>query len=267
MSLRHFAAFLLLMGVQTAPSEAASPSFACAGATQADLVAICNNDRLAQTDLMTTEMFEKARQVDRQAALLVARSFLKDRANCGGDENCILVTQTLALAAFGEITRDIAQPSAAPLGKAEYVKDGFLIRQYPDGSGSVAIGEEYDAHRWSYNCRIDKMTDKRACYISATLGGPFISYSSGRYPTFVCILGHDFPGRTGMIRVDANAPIETSSEGCVPASDILEQMKNGQNFITRSYRWPRDWSVDSETSLSGLSLVLEVVDGLLASGK
>lgn len=255
---------VMLLAAQTYSLHAASPSFSCTGVTQADLIAICGNEKLSKTDRMTTEMFESARRVDRATTLSVARAFLKDRANCGSDESCILVTQTMALAAFGQIAGDIAGAPTSLPEKSQFVRDGYLISRYRDGSGRVSIGNGYRDHGWSYDCRVDKMTDQRACSISSKIGGPFISYLSGRHPVTVCIMGHDFPGRRGMLRIDKNSPIETDHEGCVPSRQILEQMKSGRTLITRSYRWPRDWSVDEEMSLGGLQQVLDVVDEVLS---
>ena len=154
---------------------------------------------------------------------------------------------------------------ASKYGGAQTVEDGFYVTRYPDGSGSVSVTDNILDDRWSIDCGIDAMTDRRDCHFNNELGGLFVYYGNSPSPQSVCILGHDFPGRTGQIRVDSNAPLTTDAEGCVAASRIIPQLKAGSSVTTRSYRWPYDYSVDATTSLAGFNKAMQVIDGIRSS--
>ncbi|PWJ80598.1 hypothetical protein C7441_112140 [Pseudaminobacter salicylatoxidans] len=145
----------------------------------------------------------------------------------------------------------------AKYGGTETIEDGFKIARYPDGSAHVS--PRLTGYGWSIDCRVDAMTDKRDCNISSKTGGPFVYYGSAASPQSVCIMGHDFPGRHGMIRVDSDAPIQTDNEGCVAAASILPQMKTGSSMTTRRYEWPYDYTRDETISLDGFAKAIEVV--------
>lgn len=149
-------------------------------------------------------------------------------------------------------------------GNSAIQEDGFFIRSFADGSASVSTSRSYLDDHWSIDCTKDAMTDRRECSISSKFGGPFIYYGSSAQPQTICILEHDFPGRTGMIRVDSNAPITTDTDGCVRASSILTQMLGGTKAITRRVHWPYDYPVDETYTLSGIGKAMEVVDRIRA---
>src|SRR3546814_15555887 len=65
----------------------------------------------------------------------------------------------------------------------------------------------------------------------------------------VCIMGHDFPGRRGAIRVDKNAPFATSEGGCVSSPILLKQMMTGNKAAVRSVKWPNDYEVDATVEI------------------
>src|SRR3546814_8093022 len=68
----------------------------------------------------------------------------------------------------------------------------------------------------------------------------------------VCIMGHDFPGRRGAIRVDKNAPFATSEGGCVSSPMLLKQMMTGNKAAVRSVKWPNDYDVDATVEIGPL---------------
>ncbi|WP_188825100.1 hypothetical protein [Brucella endophytica] len=158
------------------------------------------------------------------------------------------------------------QPSWTPppprqLAQAPFpsAPDGFFVTKYPDGSGWVGRSPDILADHWSIDCAIDQMADKRKCSITSKSGGPFIYYGFSSSPQSVCILGHDFPGRSGQIRIDKGAPITTDTDGCVPASRVIGQMKTGTTFLSRWVKWPYDYSRDDSVSLDGLNKAMSVV--------
>jgi hypothetical protein len=69
-----------------------------------------------------------------------------------------------------------------------------------------------------------------------------------------CIIGHDFPGRRGMIRVDSHSAISTDGDGCVyggTARRLQNQLVSGSRLITRRVEWPYDSNRDKEILISG----------------
>jgi hypothetical protein len=113
---------------------------------------------------------------------------------------------------------------------------------------------------WLGGCSTDKLTDKDECKINIIPqarkinGGLHQSVSRDGDIKYACILGHDFPGRRGMIRIDGNPAIETNNDGCVSgrkATDLQSQLIAGSLLITRRVEWPYSGSVDKEMIISG----------------
>lgn len=148
----------------------------------------------------------------------------------------------------------------SPINDAAVYEDGFYVAEYHDGTATVALGPTYSADRWKIDCSVDAMADKRECSIYFKQGGPFVFYGFSSKPQSICISGHDFPGRTGQIRIDDRKPLTTDKDGCISASRVLDQMTSGTMFISRSYHWPYDYPVDERVSLFGLTKALAVVD-------
>lgn len=146
-----------------------------------------------------------------------------------------------------------------------FVEDGYHIRVFHDGSASVALGPDVMDFRWSIDCTVDAMTDRRDCNMHSGTGGVFVYYGASPNPREVCVFGHDFPNRRGMIRVDKNAARTTDVEGCLSASSIWAQLLNGQSVTTRRYEWPRDYGKDKASTLDGLAKAHEIV-GRIRSG-
>jgi hypothetical protein len=135
---------------------------------------------------------------------------------------------------------------------------GNKYQYYADGSGSVFKGGASDAlNEWSIDCTRDKMSDKRNCRITGSQ--LFIAYGDSSAPQHVCALRHDFPGRTGAIRIDQIAPIATPRNGCIPATGVFSRLLKGQRVTVRAYHFPYDYPADAEESLSGLKDAHELV--------
>lgn len=138
-------------------------------------------------------------------------------------------------------------------------EDGFFLTSYEDGSAGVHLGKTVYDFSWSIDCRVDSMSDRRSCSIKASGGELLVYYGTAGQPQEICIIGHDFPGRRGMIRVDKNQPVSTGLDGCVPASRLLSQLKRGTTVSFRYYEWPYDYSKDAQHTLRGLGKAMEVV--------
>lgn len=150
-------------------------------------------------------------------------------------------------------------------GGTETVENGIYVRTYPGGSGSVSTSSSLLDDNWSFNCKTDAMSDKRDCTVTTKTGGPFIDYGSSTSPETVCIMGHDFPGRAGMMRIDGNPPIATDDEGCVPASRIVSQMMKGKTLTTRRVTWPYDYTRDDTMPLAAFPKLIEVIKRVQAN--
>ncbi|MGK7660690.1 MULTISPECIES: hypothetical protein [unclassified Marinovum] len=158
-------------------------------------------------------------------------------------------------------------PASAPVSKDEpgrlSYKDGnYHIKIFPDGSGSVALGPDVLDFAWRIDCRVDAMSDNRKCNITSGRDGIFVYYGESQRPRQVCVSGHDFPGRRGMIRVNTGSPVNTDTDGCVQAGSLLSQLRTGTSVTTRRVEWPYDYPVDATTTLAGFSKAMEVVEGI-----
>ena len=149
--------------------------------------------------------------------------------------------------------------------------DGYRIEKF--SQGTVSIGKSANllaAGSWSVSCPADAMTDKRNCSITSLSGALFIDYGSSPTPQRVCLLSHDAPGMTALIRVDNHPAVATDTYGCVPASRIIQQMRSGSTFLARVGAI-NDWSPDlrpvikdERASLEGLNKAMETVADIRA---
>mgnify|MGYP001611585955 CR=1 FL=1 len=135
---------------------------------------------------------------------------------------------------------------------------GSPYRYASDGSGYVLKpGAELTGEGWSVKCEIDPITDANKC--SLTARNLFLYMGSATTVQSVCIMGHDFPGRRGAIRVDKNAPFATSEGGCVSSPALLKQMMTGNKAAVRSVKWPNDYDVDATVEIGPLQEALSLV--------
>lgn len=96
------------------------------------------------------------------------------------------------------------------------------------------------------------MTDKRGCTLKGYDLHLFVSFSSAMMPQWICLTEHDFPGRTGAIRIDQDAAITTDKDGCIPGRH-LSRLSAGKKITTRAVKWPYDYYRDKEGPLDGLA--------------
>ena len=135
---------------------------------------------------------------------------------------------------------------------------GHKYHYYSDGSGSVSKGSADDAlNEWSIDCVRDKMSDKRECKVVGSQLA--IIYGNGSTPQLVCALKHDFPGRTGAMRIDQSPPITTGRNGCIPAAGVMSRLLKAQRVTVRVYHFPYDYPADAEESLAGFKDAHELV--------
>ena len=167
--------------------------------------------------------------------------------------------------------------SSIVLAESETLVFGdYVGRIFSDGSGSLGkrfdpevtiscktFSYEYDrknadentsfSDTWSFHIRIDEMTDeqiitvtKDVYRISEQFGeirmdssiSLFINLTDRNYES-LCVLGHDYPGMTGMIRVDKNPPLETRESGCLELTKDLDgQLRSGDIITIRGSNFP-----------------------------
>lgn len=136
--------------------------------------------------------------------------------------------------------------------------DGFTYTIYPDGSGGIKGPQHGPAEGWSIDCNRDAMNDRRECKLSSYKARLLVYYGFAATPQSVCIIGHDFPGRTGAIRVDSGSPVNTNRDGCAPAR-VATQLGSGSMVTTRRVEWPYDYDKDETASLSGAKAAMDLV--------
>ena len=141
---------------------------------------------------------------------------------------------------------------------------GFAYDYFRDGSGGVRKSGATFSGGWTINCEKDAMNDRRNCRISSTDNRIMILYDFSSAPKFVCIVGHDFPGRTGQIRVDANKPVTTDTDGCVGAAYVA-QLTKGSMVPTRRVERPYDYGQDDSGPLAGLPDAVDLVSFIRAN--
>lgn len=152
---------------------------------------------------------------------------------------------------------------AAQRGGAETLEDGLTVQRFPGGSGSAQVAGASGIDKWTFDCPVDAMTDRRACVVYNLEASIHVSYKRGSTPRTVCVISHDFPGRTAQIRIDANSPVTTNREGCVESPALIAQLKSGSKVTTRYYSWPYDYPKDSTGTLAGFDKAIQLASETL----
>lgn len=181
--------------------------------------------------------------------------------------------------ALAALLQQYGLPEGAPLPppmvethpKPVRVEQGGVFVEHQDDGASVFLGRTDQLAAWGVSCKRDAMTDQRKCSIMHYpfgAGDPFIIYLSGADRVGgVCVQDHDFPGRTAMIRIDDRPPISAGEDGCVTLSGLSTALRNGSRWTSRRYSWPYDYPVDTEVSLRGISVALDVMAELRSARK
>lgn len=140
-------------------------------------------------------------------------------------------------------------------------KTGLHYFIYGDGTGTISRTEDtFSSKLWAVNCRIDAMNDRKDCEIFGQSSPLLIDYRLSDRPSLICVQGHDFPGRTALIRVDGSAPIRTGENGCVTATrDLVERIRNAHMVSTRKVHWPYDQNMDEQRETVGLGDAMDLL--------
>lgn len=149
--------------------------------------------------------------------------------------------------------------SAALAAESGVTPSGLYFTIYSDGEATVSRSKGALETDWKIKCSIDKMNDKKECFVAAKRSPIVVDYGYSDKPRRVCVAGHDFPRRTAMIRAGKSKPIATESNGCVSVSRILPALLNSDSVATRKYHWPYSDSLDESGPLTGLKEALGIV--------
>jgi hypothetical protein len=182
--------------------------------------------------------------------------------------------------------------SLVALAEAESLVFGDYVGKIYDG-GSGSLGKRFDPEvtmsckyfnceykrknadtntsfddEWSFNIRNDEMTDeqkitvtKDAWKIDEEFGeikmktsiSLFLRLTDKNYES-LCVLGHDYPDMTGMIRVDKNPPLETKENGCLQLTKNLDdQLRSGSKITIRGSKFPYRGAETQVIDLGGYS--------------
>jgi hypothetical protein len=148
--------------------------------------------------------------------------------------------------------------SNLPAYRAGVTPSGMHYMIFGDGSGSVRETRDVLSDSWSFDCTRDAMTDLRNCKIYSDRKEIAVLYSASADPAHVCIRGHNFPGRTGAIRIDGGKPIITSKEGGVPG-DVARRLAQAKQVAVRYVEWPYDYGKDASPTMTGLKETMDLV--------
>lgn len=141
--------------------------------------------------------------------------------------------------------------------------NGASYRYFPDGSGSFYFsGQENSLPEWTLRCRPDAITDLYDCNMYNSGARISAWYGNDNRLDSICVIGHDFPGRVGAIRVSGNQAMRTNTEGCIRGSAaraLANQLREGGEVISRRVEWPYDRSRDKQHTVRGFSFAEEML--------
>lgn len=178
----------------------------------------------------------------------------------------MLSTQRIALyvgALFVLFSQTRVSSDAALLNFGNYIG-----RIWHDGSGVIGKPSDVEGFKdtWSFRIKTDEMTDEKvitadryAYTNSREFGKLKLNYDIWLWLNFskkdqemLCIAGHDYPGKRGMIRIDKNRPITTNENRCVRLSkDLDTQLRKEGQITLRGYHWPYGGGETKTISLGG----------------
>lgn len=142
-----------------------------------------------------------------------------------------------------------------------YYMDGSGLIQ-GDKNSTLDTIKDLQLTNWSTGCKVDGMEDKHWCYITKkdlTVG----VWKDGS--NFVSV-GHDhFPKSNIAIRVGQQKPISAVAETgftSTQVNEIIEQLKNGGEALTRFQEWPYDKNQDLKIDLYGFKEAWEIINAV-----
>lgn len=205
---------------------------------------------LSNTDIaaVACDIFEtRGTTLDKQKKVKITPSIFKEnKLNSNSKNHCLI--------------SDDYSTSSHKLDSKEYffVDDINVEIFHSDGSGIV--GKEYsDSKTWLTACKTDAMTDEYTCAIMKD--DLVIIKSKDGYK--VVVGTKHFPGKTALIRLDKNKPIESNEKGQYShqqSAQLINDMANAKTVTTRFIQWPYEKYVDSTMDMTNFNVAKKVLD-------
>ena len=182
--------------------------------------------------------------------------------------------------------------SGGVLAESENLVFGDYVGKIYDG-GSGSLGKRFDpevtiscksfsceydrknadentsfSDTWSFHIKTDEMTDEQQITVSKYAWKINEQFGEMRMDSNIylwmiltdknsevlCVAGHDYPGMTGMIRVDKNPPLETRENGCLELTkDLDDQLRSGSQITIRGSHFPYRGAETQVVDLGGYS--------------
>lgn len=125
-------------------------------------------------------------------------------------------------------------------------------------------GANYDPDRWVVVANRDEMTDVTRWYVHHYQTGLMLGINRTGNLTSVCIVGSDFPGRIGAVRVGDNRAIPISNNCSLAAAPLLQaQLTRGGRLLVGKYEWPYDFRKDTEGSANNFAKIIKLYRWLI----
>ncbi len=127
----------------------------------------------------------------------------------------------------------------------------YTYRINPEGRSTFAeVGD------WVIRSRIDEMDDSQHWYIDQDEAKLMVTPSPSGQAARFCVLGHDFPGRYAMVRVDNRPPVTASTDECFTSPALFASLLSASTLRTRRYEWPYDVGEIADGGATGFSEAL-----------
>lgn len=119
-----------------------------------------------------------------------------------------------------------------------------------DADGRITFGE---VGEWTIRARTDEMTDKELWHIDHDEAHLMIFPSTSANTATFCVLGHDFPGRQAMVRIDARPAVTGYTDDCFMSARLFADLQGASSIRTRRYEWPEDIGRDETGDVTHFS--------------
>ncbi|EQA97308.1 hypothetical protein L286_23575 [Sphingobium sp. HDIP04] len=120
--------------------------------------------------------------------------------------------------------------------------DGTPYKYTIDSQGRADYGQ---VGEWTVRSRFDEMEDTETWYLVHDDARLLVMPAPVGKPSRFCVIGHDYPGRHAMARVDTEQPVTAQGDDCFSSARLLSELLSASTIRTRRYEWPEDLPVDA----------------------
>ena len=96
---------------------------------------------------------------------------------------------------------------------------------------------------WGLHCEENPMTDRMSCRLTYNTSVRLIGSSPTQLST-LCLVDHDFPGRSASIRINGGSVINLGEDGCKRSSTLVDDFLSADSVSISFVRWPYDSRVN-----------------------